>query len=244
MFEIIKIILLYLNFFTHLCISYGDGVIYFPFKKQLPDLSNLTTENIIYKGLQTNKIITEINLGTKPQTIPVVIDLHFYAFFISGEDEKKNEKNYIFFNQSKSTTYNKNDIFGQFGGRGFTLGYKSSDFFYLNNNFQNKYNLSFILAEDPNDGLSGMIGLKLNEQEDQEILEYNFIKQLKNANAINDYYFTIKYINSTNGDLIIGDLPENYDTKYINREYKETYTAFPNSPTSWNIQFDSIYTRY
>ena len=243
MLGIVDLFLLYLNIFRYLCISKGDGVIYFPFKKQIPDLDKIPPEDIIYKGLQKNRIITEISLGTKPQIIPMVIDLYYYSFFIAGEEENVNNKDYIFFNQSKSSTYCRYGIFGQFGGRGFTLGYKSSDYFYLNDNFQTKYNLSFILANDPDDGVSGMIGLKLNEQEDEEIIEYNFIKQLKYADAINGYYFTIKYNNSTNGNLIIGDLPEFYDSEFINREYKETYTAFPNSPTSWNIQFDSIFTK-
>lgn len=105
-------------------------------------------------------------------------------------------------------------------------GYKSNDYFYLNNkNLENKYNISFILATDPDNGISGMIGLKLKEEDDEEIIEYNFIRQLKKVNAIKDYFFSIKYINSTSGQLIIGDLPENYDSKFKNREYKDLYTS-------------------
>ena len=240
MFELIKLFLLTLNFLNFLCSS--SGIINLPFRKQMSDLSKISPEDIIYKGLQYNKIITEISIGTEPQIIPMIIDLHYYDFFIAGETEKVNHKDTIKFNQSNSMTFTKTEKFSEYGGRGFTLGYKASDYFYLNNH--QKYNISFILASDPNDGISGLIGLKLSEAEDKEILEYNFIKQLKKANAIKDFYFTVKYINDTYGNIIIGDLPENYDEKFKNIEYKDTYIVNPNSPSSWNIQFDSIYTKF
>jgi len=47
--------------------------------------------------------------------------------------------------------------------------------------------------------------LKINSQEDEEIIEYNFIKQFKKANTIIDYYFTIKYTDDTYENLIIED---------------------------------------
>ena len=243
MFELIKIFLLYLNILNFL-FCFPSGIINLPFKKRNTDLSKFSPENIIYKGLQYNTIITDIRIGTKPQIIPMIIDLYHYDFFISGETDNDNNKNTILFNQSNSITFTNFGKFGDFGGRGFTIGYKSSDFYYLNDNEEKKYNISFILALDPDDGISGMIGLKLSVEEDKEILEYNFIKQLKKVNAINDYYFTIKYINYTDGNLIIGDLPENYDESFKNIEYKETYVINPNSPSSWNIQFDSIYTKF
>ena len=173
---------IFLNIF--ICLSFQSGIINLPFKKQMSDLSKLSPEDIIYKGLKNNKIITEIYIGTEPQKIPMIIDLRHYDFFISGNSEKNINPN--IFNQSKSITYIKNGQFGNYGGRGFTIGYKSSDYFYLNDNKQQKYNLSFILADDPDDGISGMIGLKLSEEEDKEILEYNLIKQLKIVEAIKD----------------------------------------------------------
>jgi hypothetical protein len=96
---------------------------------------------------------------------------------------------------------------------------------------------------DPFNGVSGMIGLKLSSEEDLEIKEYNFIKQLKKVNAINNYYFTIKYIDDINGNLIIGDLPENYDNNYKGMLFKDIYVNNPDSATSWNIQIDSVYTK-
>ena len=138
-------------------------------------------------------------------------------------------------------TFDKYEKLGVFGGRGFNLGYKANDLLILNDN--NKYNISFILAMDPYNGVSGMIGLKLSSEEDLEIKEYNFIKQLKKVNAINNYYFTIKYIDDINGNLIIGDLPENYDNNYKGMLFKDIYVNNPDSATSWNIQIDSVYTK-
>ena len=170
MFKLINIYLLYLNFFIHF--SFQNKVLYLPFRKEIPDLSNLSPDNIIYKGLQYNKIKTEISVGTEPQKIPVIIDLYHYDFFITGEKGNNNITS-IFFKQSKSTTFNEYGTISIFGDRGFNIGYKSSDYFYLNNDIKKKYNISFILAKDPDDGISGMIGLKLKENdEDEEIIEY------------------------------------------------------------------------
>ena len=238
-----KLILLFLKFSIYF--FHKNGVLYLPFTKEVPDLSYLSPENLTYKGLHYNKIKTEISIGTEPQIIPMIIDLYHYNFFIAGEKGDYN-KSSIIFKQSKSTTFSEFGKISSFGDRGFSIGYKSSDYFYFNNDDkEKKYNISFVLAEDPDDGISGIIGLKLKENDgDEEIIEYNFIRQLKKVNAINNYFFTIKYVNDTFGFLIIGDLPEMYDINYENLEYRDTYIIEPDSPSSWNIKFDSIYTQY
>ena len=242
MFKIIKVILLYLNYIN--IFSIQEGIVNLNFIKKIPDLTGLTPENVIFPGLQDNEIITEINIGTQPQKIPMNINLYHYSFFIAGEFQNETQQNNIRFKQSNSISFKQYEKIGNFGGRGYTLGYKASDFFYFNFNQEKKYNISFILASDPEDGVSGTLGFKLNEEEDNEIIEYNFINQLKKAKAIKDYYFTIQYLNYTYGNIIIGDLPGNYDKKYKNLEYRDTYIVEPNSPRSWNIQFDSIYTKF
>ena len=241
MLELIKGILIVLNIFNSLCLQ-GD-VIDLPFTKIVPDLSNQSPEDILRKGLHENRIITEIKVGTEPQKIPMLIDLFYYDFYIAGKTKENEKSPSIIFDQSNSKTFYQKEKFAEFGGRGFNIGYKASDVF-LNSNDNQNYNLSFILAMDPDEGVSGMIGLKINSQEDEEIIEYNFIKQLKKANAIKNYYFTIKYTDDTHGNLIIGDLPENYDNKFHGVEFKDTYVINPNDPSSWNMEIDSIYTKF
>ena len=239
MCELIKLVILSLVIFNFVCSQ--EGVIKLPFKKKIPNLSNLSPDDIIFHGLQSNQIITEINIGTEPQTIPMSINLHYYDFFLTGEGEEGDIKKFIFFKESDSTTFNKLEQFGNYGGRGFTIGYKANDYYHINNK---KYNISFILSYDSTYNDSGIIGLKLSEQEDEEIIEYNFIRQLKKVKAIKDYYFTINYTDNYSGNLIIGDLPENYDETFKNIEYKDIYVVNPDLPTSWNVQIDSIYTKY
>jgi len=241
MFKLIKGILIFLNIFHSFCLQ--GGIIDFPFTKIVPDLKNKSPEDILFKGLQDNRIVTEIKVGTEPQKIPMDIDLFYYDFFVAGKTKENNNSSNILFDQLNSKTFYQKEQFADFGGRGFTIGYKASDLF-LNSNDNQNYNLSFILAMDPDEGVSGMIGLKINSQEDEEIIEYNFIKQLKKTNAIKDYYFTIKYTDDTHGNLIIGDLPENYDNKFFGMEYKDTYVINPEDPSSWNMKIDSIYTKY
>ena len=232
-----KLIIIFLNLLVFI---FSKGVIKLPFKKNITNLSGLSPDDVIFKGLQYNRMITEINIGTEPQKIPMLIVLRQYDFFIAGEGENKKKKPFIVFEESNSITFNQFGTFGSYGARGFTLGYKANDYYYVNDQ---KYNISFILASDPDNNISGMIGLKINEEDDKEIMEYNFIYQLKKAKVIKDYYFTIKYTDNLNGFLIIGDLPSNYDDAFKNIEYKDTYVVNPDSPTSWNLKIDSIYTK-
>ena len=240
MLELIKGILIILNIFNSFCLQ--GGIIDLPFTKKVPDLSNKSPEDILRKELKDNRIVTEIKVGTEPQKIPILIDLFYYDFYIAGKTKENEKSTSIIFDQFNSKTFYQKEKFAEFGGRGFTIGYKASDLF-LNSNDNQNYNLSFILAMDPDQGDSGMIGLKINSKEDEEIIEYNFIKQLKKANAIKNYYFTIKYTDDTHGNLIIGDLPENYDNKFRGIEFKDTYVINPDDPSSWNMKIDSIYTK-
>ena len=240
MLELIKGILIILNIFNSFCLQ--GGIIDLPFTKKVPDLTNKSPEDILRKELKDNRIVTEIKVGTEPQKIPMLIDLFYYDFYIAGKTKENEKSTSIIFDQSNSKTFYQKEQFAEFGGRGFTIGYKASDLF-LNSNDNQNYNLSFILAMDPDQGDSGMIGLNINSKEDEEIIEYNFIKQLKKANAIKNYYFTIKYTDDTHGNLIIGDLPENYDNKFRGIEFKDTYVINPDDPSSWNMKIDSIYTK-
>ena len=237
LFSNFNFILLLLKIFP-IIFSSTKGIITIPFEKQIPDLSNITPDEIIYKGLQKNNIYTNIKIGTKPQTIPVLIDLFSYLFLIKGENQYKN--NSAIFQQSKSETFKilNNE---SFSARNFREGYLVSDY-YINDN--EKINLSFILSTEIFTNSQGIIGLRLNDSLRKDLVECNFIHQLKKNNVINDYYFTIKYINETNGNLIIGDKLENYDKKYKNLEFKDSYVQNPYSDENWNLKIDNYYTAF
>ena len=72
----------------------------------------------------------------------------------------------------------------------------------------------------------------------------HFINELKRINAINDYTYTFKYITSSDGQIIIGGLPHDYDNKTDN--YKSYQYVKTNSPSfndinfPWSISFDKI----
>ena len=234
----LNLILLILSIFP-VIFSSIKGIITLPFEKRVSDLSNISPDDIISSGLQKNYLFTNIKIGTKPQTIPAKVDLFSYLFLVKGENEEKN--NSALFQQSKSETF---EILSNvtFSARGFTNGYKVSDYF--SNNGNEKINISFILVTETQENNQCILGLRLNDTLKKDIVECNFIHQLKKNNIINDYYFTIKYSNETNGNLIIGDLLENYDKKYKNLEFKDTYVQNPDSEKSWNIKIDLFYTAF
>ena len=59
LFSNFNFILLLLKIFP-IIFSSTKGIITIPFEKQIPDLSNITPDEIIYKGLQKNNIYTNI----------------------------------------------------------------------------------------------------------------------------------------------------------------------------------------
>ena len=72
---------------------------------------------------------------------------------------------------------------------------------------------------------------------------FNFIHILKTKNIINNYYWTIKFNDLSNGKIIIGDLPHNYEknNRIFNRKnLKLINTYSKQNKIFWGIQFSAI----
>ena len=70
----------------------------------------------------------------------------------------------------------------------------------------------------------------------------NLINQLKTHKLINSYVFTIKYdTTKEKGEIIIGDLPHEYDPRHYSEKYfVYSSIAFNKDTPAWRIIFDKI----
>ena len=121
-------------------------------------------------------------------------------------------------------------------------GYSSSDIIFFDEKSKEQKEMNFILGtntDKSNEG--GLIGLNIQDDDTKKYENYNFINILKKKGYIKDFYFTIKYNNENSGNLIIGDLPHNYNEAYNSKYFKDMYISMFTGVLTWNINLDSIY---
>ena len=213
-----------------------NGIIKIPFHKDLPNLEGLSPEDIIEK-IKDNSLIVELNVGTPPQKVELQLEFTEYISFICGKTSLSRKK----FIETDSQTYKKISDSIYFSILNIKEAYLSNDIFYFGEKSQEKKNLNFLLGIDTDKSNSGgKIGLNIQDEDTKKYEKYNFINILKSGGVIKDYFFNIKYNDRNYGDLIIGDLPHNYNSSYNSKDFKDMYISMNNGLT-WNINLDSIY---
>ena len=216
---------------------YCNGVIIIPFQKSSPNLSGLSPEEIFQK-IKDNTLLAEIKLGTPPQKIELKLELTEYIFFIGGKSSSCQKK----FIENDSETYKKIKDSIYFTILNIRESYIASDYFYFDKDIHNKNEINFLLGIDTDKiSAGGKLGLNIQDVDTKKYANYNFINTLKNKGIIKDFYFTIKYHDENSGNLIIGDLPHNFDNSYNSKNFKDMYISMFTDVLTWNINLDSIY---
>lgn len=231
-----NILQLFIFSFLTPCIFNQNGILILPFRKEVPNIGGVSPKDVIDPNLADNLVITELKIGTDPQTIKVRIELASYLFYItSGSMLSQTE-----FIPKNSDTYKKiENTTRYFRESKLTEGIFSSDIFYLNDN---KYETNFILGvETLKDKSGGLIGLKIDDSSTKSYANFNFINEMKRNKIISDYYFTIKYNDNYSGNIIIGNLPHKYDSNYKEDDFKDIYSEFKDFDFTWKFKLDSIY---
>ena len=187
----------------------------FPFTIKTNENINDPKEYI--KIYQNNNITIELNLGTPYQKLPIYLKLQKYPFSISSSKtilpiEKFNESNSTSLEiLSKEENYEYED---------FKRGKKVKDIFLINNN---NLKLNFILSTTQGYLLqdTGIIGLSFKSKS-KDLLDYNFLDQLKEYKLIEKEIFFLEYKNDLEGNFIIGKFPHDINKKKYNKDdYKE-----------------------
>ena len=199
-----------------LCFQLNFCYIMIPLK-YLPIYKNINySHSEIYNSIINTKLYAEIEIGIPKQNLEIPLDFNSNDFYISDIHFKNfysNDKYFSdikkFYNSSKSISFfSLEDIY--LDGNNFYLGEYSKDIFYFN---ETKTYLEFYLPIKLKKIDSGGIGLLLNTISFNS--ERTFLKILKNKNLIENYYWSILYLNN-NISLLIGDFPDEVNYKLYN----------------------------
>ena len=190
------------------------------------------------KGADNNEFIyTQIEIGDPPRKIDSLINFQdslFYFWNISSSYIDLNSS----YNPSNSSSFN---IISNINNSHFKNIISEDIYFYTDINCTNKskYKISKILFPELiiNQSLFNIIGMQINNTNKT----YNLINLLKSKDIIDNYIWTIKFENLTQGKLIIGDFPHNYDkNNYENKNLTLINTYSKGDKIFWGIQFSVI----
>ena len=234
---IIRIIIL-----NCIIINFIQSILVFPLKK-IGKIRNLTNSYEFINSFQPNDLYTFLKIGEPSQDLEILIKELEIPFSISST--YCSLKTFYNKNASKAfrniTQYNGNIVAAE------TI-YAYTD---LNlKNLKKFENVQFIYEQETKIIESGKeiynnCGVISTEIFRYNNNKYNLIYELKELDYINDYSWTIKYIenniNDIEGFLIIGDYPHVYENKNYN---KINLRAILNnlSEKGWNLEFKNITT--
>ena len=212
-----------------LIIQYSYSVIIFPFTIE-PQIQNSFIENLF-----SNNLITIIQIGSNKQNIPIKPSTNTTYLFIPGNEIKgkydESSSNY-FQKRSPQLKTLYNEIY--------TKGYLTEDNFYFLNSekkyIENKHFPFFyptIKGEDKIKTIDAILGFKLRVDKIRK--SDDFIYYLREYKSINEEIFSVKFLNETNGEIILGGFPHNYNNKIYKEDY---YYTTDISNDKWEISFN------
>ena len=207
--------------------------------------NEMTTEEIILSLLKT-KYTSTIFTGTPKKSIPFELSFDTYSLYISSNNVTNNQTEIYKFNPYSSSTYEQlSDEKAIKDAQKCDLCIFAKESFYIqeNNTFFEFKNTNFVLGNKLNNKfnkVSAAIGLK-PVITDFDIIEDNFITQLRHKNYINEYSFRLRFSVEknknifNNGEFIIGAYPHQYlpniydekDFKYFYIDSDSDYWEFP-----------------
>ena len=89
----------------------------------------------------------------------------------------------------------------------------------------------------------GILGFLIKEKYDEiNVTKLNFINQLKQKDLISNYYFNFHFNSENSGNIIIGEKPDQYDTKYNSDKYNyfSSKIFMVGNDIDWRLIFDKI----
>ena len=203
-------------------------------------LNRIALNDYIFR-LFTDNFYFNLTLGTPPQIIPTIWNMHQYSFKLYNNSINKNNSS-TFKNISEVFRYNfdesSNAIFCEE-----IFSFKDEN----NNSFSNIMSFMNLDVKEKN---YGFVGLELPDYPEDGLL--TFIRSLKKYNIINKYIFFIYYnsnqnindITNYNGYLYFGEYPHNikeFNNKFSENNFYEIKSSYRSRLVFWDISFDNIY---
>jgi hypothetical protein len=259
--------------FSLLCLGKINTIIVFPYSLGIPTFDYIKANysiNDFFLDYYYIDLYTSIFIGQNNLRILTRISTDIHTFFLSEEECRRksadNVKNYgivshFCYQLYQSSSYKNisflNNSFTNYKNGGII----SETFSFFNttklmchpSSYKNSYDkeidskvtlndTQIIIEEFTDKKVSAVIGLGSPYFNSNEGI--NLIKELKRIKAINDYSYTFKYVTSTDGQLIIGNLPHEYynSNKYDKNEYVKINSNSPNDFNfPWSISFNKIF---
>ena len=185
-------------------------------------------------------IYTQIEIGDPPQKIDSLLNFQESYFHISNITNSNINLNSSY-NSSLSSSFK---ILSTTNISNFNNIISEKIYFYTEINCENenkkKYNISPILYPEINinESLFNIIGLQTSNNIDKS---FNIINIIKKLNIIDNYFWTINIdSNLTEGKIIIGDLPHNYEKKLADKNLTFINTYSKENKIFWGLQFSAI----
>ena len=200
----------------------------------------------IIQFLVDNDITTNISFGSQDETFEISIKLQNDSTFILSESCPQNNKAKKF-NESQSVTYEElvgKKIYYTYSFQYGTLSKDNIKLFLSNGNNIRINDFKFMLANtlwyDTKPDMSGMLGLKLTN-EDSTSKYIDFITQLRGFKIIDSFVFGLEYKDENNGFLYIGNYFHEFNERYSRDDLIKFQVGKYNSLVNeWEINIDLI----
>ena len=250
-----------------------NSIIVFPYSLSVPSVDYIKANysiNDFFLDYYYIDLYTSIYIGQNNLRILARISTDVHTFFLSEEECKRksadNVQNYGIISRYcyqlyQSSSYKNISFFNNSFTNYKNGGIISETFSFFNttklmchpSSYKNGYDkeidskvtfndTQIIIEEYTEKKVSAVIGLGSPYINSNEGI--NLIKELKRIKAINDYSYTFKYVTSTDGQLIIGNLPHEYynSNQYDKDEYVKINSNSPNDFNfPWSISFNKIF---
>ena len=234
---IIKILLLFI------CISKSFNIIKFNFERFYKNNQELNVTNL-FENTYFYYIYPYMEIGTPSVKIPLIITNRESIINILSS----NYSNNITYNLNKSLTYKLNKNY-TYDSKGNYIPIRESNENFIINNKQ--INLNFLVKNTTSEiFLKGTLGINtFFYSKNKDLINYSLINQLKKQEIINTYDYSINFNNKNDilskGEIIIGDLPHNYNKNYKEKNYHFVNAKYYNyDPYYCSIRINEINYNY
>ena len=214
-----------------------------------PFTTRRMNDNNVMKTLINNDIYTYLYVGQNKQQMEMNIKSQKSSTFLLSTSCPENTKAKKF-DENKSNSYNIQFIRKQYYMYEFKEATLSGDNFLIKQDDKDIEikNFTFMLANTMWDGyqeyMGGMIGLKLQSKEDDQLNlpeKSNFINQLKANDLIQSYVFLLDYLSDDDGILYVGEYFETFKEGYSENDYISTKAGYEHFQLkNWEINIEKI----
>ncbi len=195
--------------------------------------------NINFFDILTSNLYTDLKIGTPEQLIPVKISTNTTYLMIPGKTLKGK------YDESHSSTYLKTNYEETYiSSICYSKGFLSRDIISFEE-YKGKSNIiknvsfflpSIISSDYSNKNNDAYIGFNYQNRRRNE----DFILFLHEEKIINEQIFSFKFNNDLEGEILIGDYPHTYNSKYDEDNLYKIKVESGIRQENWALKFDSI----